>query len=179
MHKRKIRLGLILITLLAFVSGCDYPGVSGPYSTAEIGSKLDQIKSTLPIYVPRSESPYADIALSFYYYYNGSSVELRTFFFSRGHGGQSPRIAKMMTSWMPPALDDALKDSEHVMVRWANESTASTCKFTPGTVRRDSFPGDPYKTCVVWWSGEHTFLFYSALPLDETLVLINSLVKIR
>ncbi len=179
-HKLKARLGLILITvLLISVSGCNYSNPSGPYTTSEIVGKLSKVRNPIPVYELKPESSYTDVVPIFYYYDDGSVTELRTFFISRRTGAQGTRIAKMRTSLKPPPLDDALNNAKRVTVLWDDKSTASTCDFTPGTFYPDSLTGDPYQTCLVWWSGDYTFLVYSVKSLAETLDLVNSLAQVK
>lgn len=164
--------------LLALISSCSYvfPGVSGPYSISEITNRLHAANSTLPVYKLDSSFSYPNGILSFYYDNQGFDSRLTTFIFQNEH---ESRVARMVVSLRPPALDDAMTGSKPVTVLWASNSTAYTCVFTPGTVARDSMAGDPYQTCLVWRSGDYSFLFYSALPLDESVELINSFEKVN
>ena len=180
-HQRRVGPGPVFVMLfLAFACGCNINplGMSGPYTESEIIRRLDNNNNILPVYGSKFGAN-SDILLSFYFYSEGFDSRLMTFFFRKRGGQQGNRIAKMIISLRPPAMDDALSNSRRVMVSWANGSSASTCVFTPGTISRDSLPGDPYQTCVVWRSGEYSFLFYSVMPLEETLNLINSLERIR
>lgn len=169
----------MIAMLLLLMTACSNPDASDTSSVKEITEKLAKFNDVIPIYVPKSGSSYGDVVPGFYYSNDGSTTFLRTVFFPNGQGGQTTRIAKMITSILMPTLDDAMTGSRKVKVSWANQSNASTCAFTSGTVFRDSLPGSPYQTCLVWQSGKYWFLFYSVLPLDETLLLVNSLEEVK
>lgn len=163
---------------LASSGGCSASNTSGPYSTSQISPELDRVETNIPIYVPKPNSAYADLAPAFYYYNDGSEQDVTTFFM-RDSQGEQVRVAKMRTAVTPGALDGAVGHHPDMMVEWADGRSAQVCDFTPETIRRDSMPGDPYQTCLVWWAADYSFLFYSTMPLDQTLILVNSLERFR
>jgi hypothetical protein len=169
---------LSILAILVFTNGCSPATPTGPFSTTEISVELGRVRTTIPVYVPKPGSPYSNIIPIFYYYNDSSENQLQTFFM-QDIRGKLIRIAKLRTASIPPALDDAIVENQKATIEWADARSTKVCRFTPMTVYRDSMPGDPYQTCLVWWSDNYTFLFYSTLPLDETLTLINALERIR
>lgn len=167
---------LSITTVLGLSSGCSTSYLSGPYSTSEISRELDRVRTKIPIYIPKPDSPFSTFTPIFYYYDDGSTADLRTFFMDQD---KKVRIAKMRTATTPPPLDGAIAETQGATVEWANAQSTRICNFTPMTIYRDSMSGDPYQTCIVWWSDNYTFLFYSTLSLDETLTLVNTLERIR
>ncbi len=168
-----------ILVLLVLVSGCSIPNRCDdrPCSVSEVLIRLAEAKNPIPVYVPKTGSPYSNIVSNFYYYDNGSETRLVTIFTSNK---EDTRIARMITSVFLEPLDMfTTRYSRKVIVDWANEASASTYDLIPGKFVDDSLTGTPYQTFLVWGRGSLWFHFYSVLPLDEALELVNSLEKVK
>jgi hypothetical protein len=146
-----------------------------PCSISEIQSRLP---TWYPLYIPKMDSPYSDLTLTFYY----SDIDdprLWTILGSTQRGG---RVARMVTTPRLEPLDTmTTTHGQPVIVTWARESKANKYELLPEYINNSRDPGVPYQTYIVWMienSGIY-FHIYSALPLDETLVLINSLEEVK
>lgn len=148
-----------------------------PCTRTEIRGRFAEGKISRSIYIPKTNSPYSDVNSSFYYVDNGSETRLVTIFTS---SKADARIAVMITSSFLEPLDMiTTRHPQKVGVDWANESSASTWELIPSKLADDRLRGTTSQTFIVWMKGELWFHFYSALPLDETLALINALEEIK
>jgi hypothetical protein len=163
---------ILLVSGCSYLKGCD----ARPCTAPEILVRLAGANNPIPVYVPEAGSPYSNIILSFTYIDTGSETRLVTVFSSKD---PASLIARINTSVFEGDLDGALNNSKEVHISSANDTIGITCDPTPGTYVNDAPSGTPYQTCLVWKSGRYWFRYYSILPLDESLVFVNSLTEMK
>jgi len=169
----QFRVGIVLCFLLTigFTAACSYR-TEGPYTLLETTNRLGELNRKVTVVDLASASKYADLNPTIYYYDMVDDFGLITYFVD---GASNKSVAKIQASRMPPALDFALSNSQHVTLDWANKSQATTCEPRPGLFPRNDIQGDAPQTCLTWRFDSDTFLLFSSLPLTETLDFANSL----
>ncbi len=175
-HKEIAWFVVVMVIAIITHTACTSSKSYGPYSLSEVATRLDQLQVSEPVYAPPQDSSLIPV---FYYIDLGSEGWLVLYLGSKGLNGQTVRVAKLRTSLLGLSVDSVMENSREVKVPWANNFTAFTCVPKPDSFAGDEFSGNSYQTCLAWRSGRYWFLLYSILSLDETVVLINSLERIR
>lgn len=184
LHKiLKMPLSSFFLILLAMVGGALLlaliliaPLRWGPYSLEQVLTT----KNLPPLYQPAPYTNYQDLGVAYYYKRSLAEVTLDAYFTTENQEGEIVRVA-LLSIYRYITVGGLAMTHKKVPIKLAYEGFGRVCEVSLSENRDDTFPGNPYQSCLYWYAeGDNgatdIYIFHTIWSEEETVDFANFLI---